>query len=153
MIVQVEIKSYNLRSVDEPTWDRFTKAFPDEVKEAKDKWWGEIKCAMPLDDLFSIGLPADCYQITPIKRLIMSDDKFQHFKRAKTIEEFEGAMNTIHVHLPGFDVMTIRQIIHIDNACTDEIQTHLKDGWKILAILPQPNHRRPDYILGLEISK
>jgi len=42
----------------------------------------------------------------------------------------------------GYDLASMKEVIVEENACTELI------GWRILAILPQPNNRRPDYILG-----
>jgi hypothetical protein len=38
--------------------------------------------------------------------------------------------------------------MHLDDACTDDVQRHLDEGWKILAVCPPNSQRRPDYILG-----
>ena len=42
----------------------------------------------------------------------------------------------------------IDQVENFDNMCTDSLQNHLNNGWRILAICVQPDQRRPDYILG-----
>ena len=34
------------------------------------------------------------------------------------------------------------------DACTNDLQGHLNNGWRILAICVQPDQRRPDYVLG-----
>lgn len=36
----------------------------------------------------------------------------------------------------------------LENACTDEVQGRLAEGWRIIAVCPQPDQRRPDYVLG-----
>jgi hypothetical protein len=36
----------------------------------------------------------------------------------------------------------------LEDACTDELQRRIAEGWRILSIQPQPDKRRPDYILG-----
>jgi hypothetical protein len=40
------------------------------------------------------------------------------------------------------------EVTNLDDAYTDELQEHLEDGWRIIAICPPNGQRRPDYILG-----
>lgn len=54
----------------------------------------------------------------------------------------------VHVHVPGLGLMLVDQVTVLVDICTDELQSNLDDGWRILAVCPQPNTRRPDYILG-----
>lgn len=42
----------------------------------------------------------------------------------------------------------INQTMLLEDCCTDHLQKQLQNGWRILTICPQPNQRRPDYILG-----
>ena len=49
---------------------------------------------------------------------------------------------------PGLTLQTVTHLMLAENACTDAVQEHLAKGWRILAIQPQPDQRRPDYILG-----
>lgn len=58
-----------------------------------------------------------------------------------------GVFNlTVHVsdtNLTHFDEMAL-----IEDACTDAVQAALNDGWRIVAICPAIDQRRPDFILG-----
>jgi hypothetical protein len=49
---------------------------------------------------------------------------------------------------PGLPLNAITETMLVESGCTDAIQDHLANGWRILAIQPQPDQRRPDYILG-----
>ena len=40
------------------------------------------------------------------------------------------------------------RLLLLSDACTDELQGALRDGWRIIAVCPQPSQRRPDYVLG-----
>lgn len=53
-----------------------------------------------------------------------------------------------NVHVPGLGLLLLDEIMLVDDACTDEIQDHLNNRWRIIAVCPQPNQRRPDYVLG-----
>lgn len=52
---------------------------------------------------------------------------------------------------PGLALHNVQQTMLAEDCCTDALQEHLANGWRILAIQPQPDQRRPDYILGRNI--
>lgn len=54
---------------------------------------------------------------------------------------------TVNVVVPDLGVLAIRHVRLLENGCTDELQRLLDNGWRLLAVCPQPT-RRPDYILG-----
>lgn len=54
----------------------------------------------------------------------------------------------ISVALPGLGLLAINDVQVAEDCCTNGLQDYLNDGWRILAICPQPDQRRPDYILG-----
>lgn len=49
---------------------------------------------------------------------------------------------------PSAGLLNIRHTQVFEDCCTDVLQRQLDNGWVILAIQPQPDQRRPDYILG-----
>lgn len=52
------------------------------------------------------------------------------------------------VHMPGQALSTYNETLLIEDACTDVLQESLNSGWRIICACPQPDSRRPDYILG-----
>lgn len=42
----------------------------------------------------------------------------------------------------------VDRILLLEDACSDTLQRNLNDGWRIIYVAPQPDQRRPDYILG-----
>jgi len=52
------------------------------------------------------------------------------------------------VHTPGQALSIYNDTLLMEDACTDELQGKLTEGWRIIAACPQPDQRRPDYILG-----
>lgn len=52
------------------------------------------------------------------------------------------------VHVPNLGLLNINELGYANDYCTESLQSRLDDGWRILAICPQPDQRRPDYILG-----
>jgi len=64
----------------------------------------------------------------------------------------EGGGNTYNnkceVHMPGQALSLYNDIMLMENACSDALQNELNNGWRIITACPQPDQRRPDYILG-----
>ena len=44
--------------------------------------------------------------------------------------------------------MNVKEVDVLYSPCTDKLQDWLDKGWRILSICPQPDERRPDYIVG-----
>jgi hypothetical protein len=82
-------------------------------------------------------------------------ERMEHLvKRFESIE-FAAPMNgeTIYnqkcdVHVPGQALSTYNETLLMEDACSDALQEALNVGWRIIAACPQPDNRRPDYILG-----
>lgn len=53
-----------------------------------------------------------------------------------------------NVHIGGGLLLTINEVRLENDCCTDRLQERLNGGWRIVASSPQPDQRRPDYILG-----
>lgn len=54
----------------------------------------------------------------------------------------------VNVHVPGNALLNITEVHYEVDCCTDNLRNLMEDGWRILAVCPQPDQRRPDYILG-----
>ncbi|WVR18126.1 hypothetical protein JXVLWARM_CDS_0075 [Burkholderia phage Bm1] len=54
----------------------------------------------------------------------------------------------VEVHMPGQALSNYNETMLLEDSCTDALQSVLDKGWRIIAACPQPDSRRPDYILG-----
>jgi hypothetical protein len=54
----------------------------------------------------------------------------------------------IHIHIPSPELSYFNTVDFLEDSCTDKLQDWLGDGWRIIAVIPRPGQRRPDYILG-----
>lgn len=54
----------------------------------------------------------------------------------------------VKVVMPGLGMLQFNHVKVEYDCCTDSLQARLNEGWRILAICPQPDQRRPDYVLG-----
>jgi hypothetical protein len=54
----------------------------------------------------------------------------------------------VQFSIPDIGLLMIDHVTWLEDACTEELQTCLDAGWRILAVCPPNAQRRPDYILG-----
>jgi hypothetical protein len=54
----------------------------------------------------------------------------------------------VEVYTPGMGLMLFNRTMLLQDGCSDALQAELDNGWRIIAACPQPDQRRPDYILG-----
>lgn len=59
----------------------------------------------------------------------------------------------INIHLPSLELLSLDEVTWIEDACTEELQGELDRGFRIVACIPRPGQRRPDYVLGRNKSR
>lgn len=59
-----------------------------------------------------------------------------------------GFNEVCQVHMPGQAMATFNDVMLLTDSCSDVLQESLAKGWRIIAACPQPDQRRPDYVLG-----
>lgn len=84
-------------------------------------------------------------------RILMFDVK--RVRTLKALIEEGGKISlaprdTIHVHIPSNELFKVTKTKLLEDSCTDALQDDLDSGWGIIAVIPRPGQRRPDYILG-----
>lgn len=77
-------------------------------------------------------------------------------------EKFDGILDRFNqnvefnerceVHVPNMPLMMVNQVAYCTDYCTEQLQDRLIEGWRILAICPQSDQRRPDYIIGRHVN-
>lgn len=82
------------------------------------------------------------HELKILDKLMNLDEKLSLFNKTQQFNTKVG------VHISDLGLMNIKEVDVLYDACTDELQRWLDDGWRILAICPQPDSRRPDYVLG-----
>lgn len=60
----------------------------------------------------------------------------------------DGSTYHLHIAIPNIGLLSLNEVTWLEDACTRDLQTHLDEGWRILAVCPPNGTRRPDYILG-----
>jgi len=72
-------------------------------------------------------------------------------KLEKALSQFDEKIEfnqKCDVHISNLGLLSINQLGFATDKCTEELQVLVNEGWRILAICPQPDQRRPDYVLG-----
>ena len=67
-----------------------------------------------------------------------------------TLEAFESSTfnQKVNVHVGGGLIVTYNDIMLMEDSCTDDLQSKLNDGWRVISVCVQADQRRPDYVLG-----
>lgn len=90
--------------------------------------------------------PAEAPQaIRMVEQMLALNDKVIAQLKTSSEELFNHPCQQVQ---PGAWVNNVNRMMLVEDSCTDAIQGYLDEGWRILAIQPQPDQRRPDYILG-----
>lgn len=56
--------------------------------------------------------------------------------------------NKLEVHQPSMPLFFFNEYTVLTDCCTDHLQEHIEKGWRVVCVCPQPDQRRPDYVLG-----
>lgn len=64
----------------------------------------------------------------------------------------QGVFN-LTVHVSDGNLLNFDEVALAEDACTDAIQAALNEGWRVMAICPAIDSRRPTFILGRGIRQ
>lgn len=123
----------------------------DLPKERKEYWGNEIEGDIEaVVDL--IGPVEVTGRMTPwitnhFVRLVERIERLE-IQKAVSTEVPQAFNQKVNVHVPGLGLLLLDEIQVMEDCCTDLIQKELDNGWRIVAVCPQPDSRRPDYVLG-----
>jgi hypothetical protein len=59
-----------------------------------------------------------------------------------------GGPTIINVSVSNVGLYDVQSVMYEENCCTDALQVFLNEGWRLLAVCPPNDARRPTYILG-----
>lgn len=122
--------------------------------DGKVKSWelyeGELESVLPLLDanetiqVAGIGDPRPLLELRD--QLLMRLGDIEARMRTSTPDSYVNSK--VEVHVPGAALLRIDEVELLEDGCTDELNLRLENGWRIVAVCPQPDQRRPDYIMG-----
>jgi len=68
--------------------------------------------------------------------------------KAPSTNHTQSFNEKVNIHISDIGLLQMNEVVVYEDMCTNELRRELEDGWRILSICPQPDQRRPDYILG-----
>lgn len=111
----------------------------------------EYVCDM---DLIMQEHPDLKYVFKPIRRVTASQQIThiveKHREQLSSVPHEQSVVfnDRCDVHVPGLGLLQYNRVALIEDSCSDKLQDALSQGWRIIAVCPQPDQRRPDYVLG-----
>lgn len=102
--------------------------------------------SIKITDIHGLPKTLDKDYTSIIEQMIAVQKKFEDaLKMFDSHVEFNQKCD---VHISNMALMSVNEVALIEDGCTDKLQGALNNGWRIIAACPQPDSRRPDYILG-----
>ena len=56
--------------------------------------------------------------------------------------------SVVNISIPNAALFSVQTVDYLENICTDTLQRWLDEGWRIVAVCPPNDTRRPTYIVG-----
>lgn len=94
------------------------------------------------------------FTIKPVKHNIFrkpgTEDRLRKMEREMKLLRFQAHAgdSVAQIHVPNIGLLMVNEVEVVEDICTNALQTYLDEGWRILAVCPSIDQRRPDYILG-----
>lgn len=95
-----------------------------------------------------VGTLKDIPSATQISEHKVLQTLFNLEEKLNMFDKTQQFNTKVGVHISDLGLLNVKEVDVLVDVCTDELQEWLNEGWRILAICPQPDSRRPDYILG-----
>lgn len=102
---------------------------------------GQLVMSSDLPELTAMGLK---YTIKQFKGNYVANEP----SKALGAPDAPPGVTHYHVHIPNLGLLMIEEVTWMEDACTQELQGMLDEGWRMIAVCPPNSTRRPTYILG-----
>lgn len=111
--------------------------------------WSEEKTEAP-SNYFSGNTLIDLTTDGPILAHYGLKFSISRFKGTYKSAVTDGSQTHTHIHvaIPAVGLLCMDEVMVLDDACTVNLNSHLTEGWRIVAVCPPDAQRRPDYIIG-----
>ena len=123
------------------------------IDDHTSKWWSPPKAIICAEAALELAVKHKLTVSLKPGRQPNSIKKSVAVDGNKTVEMMSQSWNTrVGVPVAGNPLMDVNNVLLLEDCCTDVLQRTLNKGWKMMAVCPQPDGRRPDYILGRSSS-
>lgn len=138
-----------------PAWDAVRPDTPEEAEENKReggkrryRYWDASGLVTTEDAVRLTGLGIKL-QVSRVRGLFSDRDPAAILADAQA--GAAAGRVQIDISVPGgVALMSVRKVTWLEDACTNALQHQLDAGWRILAVCPANDTRRPTYIIGHE---
>lgn len=140
-------------------WNRFRESWPVEFPEEKPKacpWFSSDPHRLTYDEINELTAAGAKIEIVPLPgAMIVKMQNTPHKWEYGTRIDGEALQtgSAVQIAVPDMALMYIDKVRVEEDCCTDNLQSLLDEGWRILAVCPPNSARRPDYILGRRTAK
>lgn len=146
------IVSFNVGQIGKLSADDFARlrravdGLPEDQAKAEEAWYRDYDADI-VEVTRLVGSVTVRGEVSnTVANLIVSlSAKIDMLTNKPAVESYNERVN---VHVPGLGLLLLDDVYLANDCCTDELQKMLDQGWRIIAACPQPDQRRPDYILG-----
>jgi hypothetical protein len=137
-------------------YEAFQAIWPRDIKRTDDAWpehWYDIShttCRLNGDEIQELTEMGVKFEIVPFPgAMVVKMKKSNGYepRQKPTFENFQTGQ-AVQISIPDIGLLHVNEVCVLDDICTDVLQDHLNEGWRILAVCPPNAARRPDYILG-----
>jgi len=142
-VVRLEYESY--RANDEEK-KKLSVIWP-ELADPKNDWPECKPVLMNVEEIPDWVCAINAVRLKPVQHVRFQSPENPDLNKmeSKEVREFVKTVNQIV--FPGYELIQFNMVKNLNECCTNEVQSYLDDGWRIIAVMPQPNQRRPDYII------
>lgn len=146
MIVRINCECYQLQPGERPLAGQI---WPKLIESPDDKWVNCEEKFIDLDDIPPWVADTKAITIKPLSKVKFVSPA-PKFTTGNIPEIKEFVKHVTQIAMPGFELLRYAAIQVETDACTNAIQQYLDEGWRIIAVMPQPGQRRPDYVMVRE---
>ena len=150
MLVSIRLSYYGAdwKALGEEKYAELRKVIPQLPEQSKD-YYGQplIVGHDGLEMLAALNIDASIDK-EKLGEATMLTKMVEKYAAGMTLPEAAVKGALVQLHIPNIGLMLIDEVDWLEDACTQQVQDHLNDGWRIIAVCPPNAQRRPDYIFG-----
>lgn len=156
MFVYVEVDYHDDKEWEAVDWDGVKASWPLKLKDEKPRnkyeafSFGHESTRLTLDEaegLVEAGVKVRLIA-PPGQQFTKMRDRAAWEPGQQVTPETLRDGSAANITIADFALLNINEVTWLEDACTEQLQERLDEGWRILAVCPPCAARRPDYILG-----
>jgi len=152
-MINVQISNLWSLKIEELDWDAFCANWPlakgDKPEKAYSIDQGPTRVSFEeAQNLAALGITLEVVPLPGmmVAKQVGKNREWAYGETPHPADVLEG--KAVQITLPDVGLLLIDEVSWLDDACTQEVQRMLDEGWRILAVCPPNAQRRPDYIFG-----